>query len=182
MQMVTIVDPHIKRDSGWRLFKEAEEKGLYVKNKDGADFDGCASSWCREHSSCIKFVSSCTSSTGTQPVLTGAPLTPPGAWPGLPAPTFDAPAILTLTVPQLVLAGLFVLPGHAVPRCARLVGAAVLHKGLLKSSLFVVVVVHVCTRDWWVQHYVRPGCDVVCEFGALLPALLSACLQGRVRL
>jgi alpha 1,3-glucosidase len=41
-KMVTIVDPHIKRDSGWRLFKEAEEKGLYVKNKDGADFDG----WC----------------------------------------------------------------------------------------------------------------------------------------
>lgn len=38
--MVTIVDPHIKRDANWRLFKEAEEKGLYVKNKDGADFDG----------------------------------------------------------------------------------------------------------------------------------------------
>jgi alpha 1,3-glucosidase len=38
--MVTIVDPHIKRDSAWRVFKEAEEKGLYVKNKDGADFDG----------------------------------------------------------------------------------------------------------------------------------------------
>ena len=41
--MVVIVDPHIKRDSGWRLFKEAEDKGLYVKNKDGADFDGCGS-------------------------------------------------------------------------------------------------------------------------------------------
>lgn len=39
-QMVTIVDPHIKRDSAWRLFKEAEDKGLYVKNKEGADFDG----------------------------------------------------------------------------------------------------------------------------------------------
>jgi hypothetical protein len=38
--MVTIVDPHIKRDPAWRTFKEAEEKGLYVKNKDGADFDG----------------------------------------------------------------------------------------------------------------------------------------------
>lgn len=43
--MVTIVDPHIKRDSGWRLFKEAEEKGLYVKNKDGADFDGWVGGW-----------------------------------------------------------------------------------------------------------------------------------------
>ena len=41
LQMVTIVDPHIKRDPAWRTFKEAEEKGLYVKNKDGADFDGC---------------------------------------------------------------------------------------------------------------------------------------------
>ena len=40
--MVTIVDPHIKRDPAWRLFKEAEEKGLYVKNKEGGDFDGCA--------------------------------------------------------------------------------------------------------------------------------------------
>lgn len=40
MQMVVIVDPHIKRDSGYRVFKEAEEKGLYVKNKEGADFDG----------------------------------------------------------------------------------------------------------------------------------------------
>ncbi|PSC68247.1 putative glucan 1,3-alpha-glucosidase [Micractinium conductrix] len=41
-KMVTIVDPHIKRDPAWRLFKEAEEKGLYVKNKEGGDFDG----WC----------------------------------------------------------------------------------------------------------------------------------------
>lgn len=40
--MVTIVDPHIKRDAAWPLFKEAEEKGLYVKNREGADFDGCA--------------------------------------------------------------------------------------------------------------------------------------------
>ena len=38
--MVTIVDPHIKRDAAWPLFKEAEEKGLYVKNREGADFDG----------------------------------------------------------------------------------------------------------------------------------------------
>ena len=41
-KMVTIVDPHIKRDSGWSIHKEATEKGLYIKNKDGADFDG----WC----------------------------------------------------------------------------------------------------------------------------------------
>ena len=41
-KMVTIVDPHIKRDNGWSVHKEATEKGLYIKNKDGADFDG----WC----------------------------------------------------------------------------------------------------------------------------------------
>lgn len=40
-QMVTIVDPHIKRDPNYRIFKEAEKKGFYIKNKDGADFDGC---------------------------------------------------------------------------------------------------------------------------------------------
>ena len=38
--MVTIIDPHIKRDPGYRVFKEAEEKKLYVQNKDGGDFDG----------------------------------------------------------------------------------------------------------------------------------------------
>lgn len=41
-KMVTIVDPHIKRDPNWRVFKEAEESRLYVQNKEGADFDG----WC----------------------------------------------------------------------------------------------------------------------------------------
>jgi alpha 1,3-glucosidase len=41
-KMVVIIDPHIKRDTKWPLFKEAEEKGLYVKDKEGKDFDG----WC----------------------------------------------------------------------------------------------------------------------------------------
>jgi mannosyl-oligosaccharide alpha-1,3-glucosidase len=41
-KMVTIIDPHIKRDSGWKIHSEATSKGLYIKNKDGADFDG----WC----------------------------------------------------------------------------------------------------------------------------------------
>ena len=41
-KMVTIVDPHIKRDGEWRIFKEATERGLFVKDKDGNDFDG----WC----------------------------------------------------------------------------------------------------------------------------------------
>ena len=41
-KMVTIVDPHIKRDQAYPIFKNAEEKGYYVRNKDGKDYDGCA--------------------------------------------------------------------------------------------------------------------------------------------
>lgn len=41
-KMVTIVDPHIKRDDGYYVHREATAKGLYVKDKDGNDFDG----WC----------------------------------------------------------------------------------------------------------------------------------------
>lgn len=41
-KMVTIVDPHIKRDSSYRIHKEASEKGHYVKDATGKDFDG----WC----------------------------------------------------------------------------------------------------------------------------------------
>ncbi|CAN0412928.1 unnamed protein product, partial [Scytosiphon promiscuus] len=32
---VTIVDPHIKRDSNYAIHKEATAKGLYIKDKDG---------------------------------------------------------------------------------------------------------------------------------------------------
>ncbi|GFY77929.1 neutral alpha-glucosidase AB [Trichonephila inaurata madagascariensis] len=41
-KMVTLVDPHIKRDSSYYIHKEASDKGLYVKNKDNNDYDG----WC----------------------------------------------------------------------------------------------------------------------------------------
>jgi mannosyl-oligosaccharide alpha-1,3-glucosidase len=42
-RMVTIIDPHIFRDDGYRIHKEATSKGLYIKDKDGnKDFDG----WC----------------------------------------------------------------------------------------------------------------------------------------
>lgn len=39
-KMVTIVDPHIKRDDNFPVHKEATERGLYVKDKNGQDFDG----------------------------------------------------------------------------------------------------------------------------------------------
>ncbi|XP_038900635.1 probable glucan 1,3-alpha-glucosidase [Benincasa hispida] len=40
--MVTIVDPHIKRDDSFPLHKEASKKGYYVKDAAGNDYDG----WC----------------------------------------------------------------------------------------------------------------------------------------
>ncbi|KAL3844798.1 hypothetical protein ACJIZ3_002201 [Penstemon smallii] len=40
--MVTIVDPHIKRDESYYIHKEASEKGFYVKDATDKDFDG----WC----------------------------------------------------------------------------------------------------------------------------------------
>lgn len=40
--MVTIVDPHIKRDESYFLHKEATSKGYYVKDANGNDYDG----WC----------------------------------------------------------------------------------------------------------------------------------------
>lgn len=42
-KMVTIVDPHIKRDSNYHIHSEATSLGLYIKSKDGVtDFNG----WC----------------------------------------------------------------------------------------------------------------------------------------
>lgn len=41
-KMVNIVDPHIKRASGYHVHEKATELGYYVKNRDGNDFDG----WC----------------------------------------------------------------------------------------------------------------------------------------
>ncbi|KAL9257322.1 putative glucan 1,3-alpha-glucosidase [Drosera capensis] len=40
--MVTIVDPHIKRDDSYFIHKEATELGHYVKDATGKDYDG----WC----------------------------------------------------------------------------------------------------------------------------------------
>lgn len=41
-KMVTIVDPHVKRDHSYYIHKEASEKKYYVRKKDGSEFDG----WC----------------------------------------------------------------------------------------------------------------------------------------
>lgn len=36
----------MKRERSYPMFTEAEEKGFYVKNKLGSDFDGCVSVLC----------------------------------------------------------------------------------------------------------------------------------------
>ncbi|XP_018420919.1 PREDICTED: neutral alpha-glucosidase AB isoform X1 [Nanorana parkeri] len=41
-KMVTIVDPHIKIDSAYRIHSEIRSRNLYVKTKDGSDYEG----WC----------------------------------------------------------------------------------------------------------------------------------------
>jgi alpha 1,3-glucosidase len=41
-KMVTVIDPHIKKDENWEIFKEAKEEGLFVKDSEGKDFEG----WC----------------------------------------------------------------------------------------------------------------------------------------
>lgn len=39
-KLVVIVDPHIKRDSGYFLHNDATSNGYYVKNKDNTDYEG----------------------------------------------------------------------------------------------------------------------------------------------
>lgn len=146
VQMVTIVDPHIKRDSEWRLFKEAEEKGLYVKNKDGNDFDGCAGGRPAAPASAPapvpggpspaspRFACSPCGAMAPGRLLPGGELRPAGTPPGRQLLCAFVPSWLcslphATPTPQLVLAWLILLPGHAEPRCAGLVGAAVLHQG-----------------------------------------------------
>lgn len=39
-KMVTIKDPHIKRESGYHVHDEAQSKGYYVKTESGSDYEG----------------------------------------------------------------------------------------------------------------------------------------------
>ena len=41
-KMVTIVDPHLKRESGYHIYDGARAAGHLVQDKDGNEFDG----WC----------------------------------------------------------------------------------------------------------------------------------------
>ncbi|KAJ2646161.1 glucosidase II [Coemansia sp. RSA 1250] len=42
-QLVTVVDPHVKRDSGYAVWREADENGLFVGARGG---DGSFQGWC----------------------------------------------------------------------------------------------------------------------------------------
>uniref|UniRef100_A0A4W5MYU6 Glucosidase II alpha subunit a n=1 Tax=Hucho hucho TaxID=62062 RepID=A0A4W5MYU6_9TELE len=58
-KMVTIVDPHIKVDSSYKIHTEIRSRGYYIKNKDGGDYEG----WCwpgRNMSICTLYVQKCT--------------------------------------------------------------------------------------------------------------------------
>ncbi len=41
-KVVTIVDPHLKRDGSYAVHRDAQAAGVYVQNKNGGEFDG----WC----------------------------------------------------------------------------------------------------------------------------------------
>ncbi|XP_045781311.1 neutral alpha-glucosidase AB isoform X1 [Maniola jurtina] len=41
-KLVVIIDPHIKREAGYFVHEDCTERGYYVKNKDGNDYEG----WC----------------------------------------------------------------------------------------------------------------------------------------
>ncbi|XP_045457347.1 neutral alpha-glucosidase AB [Melitaea cinxia] len=41
-KLIVIIDPHIKREAGYFVHEDATEQGLYVKDKDGKDYEG----WC----------------------------------------------------------------------------------------------------------------------------------------
>lgn len=41
-KMVTIVDPHLKKDDNYKVYSDSKSKDLLVKNKDGNEYEG----WC----------------------------------------------------------------------------------------------------------------------------------------
>ena len=41
-KMVTIVDPHLKKDDNYKVYADAKAKNYFVKNSNGGEYDG----WC----------------------------------------------------------------------------------------------------------------------------------------
>lgn len=49
-KLVNIIDPHIKKDEGYYVYKQAKENGFFTLDKDGKEFDGWAI--CAQKESC----------------------------------------------------------------------------------------------------------------------------------
>ena len=41
-KLVTIVDPHLKKDDNFKVYADAKSKDYFVKNSNGGEYDG----WC----------------------------------------------------------------------------------------------------------------------------------------
>lgn len=41
-KLVTIIDPHIKKDDNYKVYKEAKDNDYFIKSRDGGEYDG----WC----------------------------------------------------------------------------------------------------------------------------------------
>ena len=39
-RMVTIVDPHIKRDKNYYIYKQGHDEGYFLQNSNGQEYDG----------------------------------------------------------------------------------------------------------------------------------------------
>jgi alpha 1,3-glucosidase len=55
-KMVTIIDPHIKKDEGYHIYTEAKGLGYFVKNSNNEDYEG----WCWPGASYYLDFSRCT--------------------------------------------------------------------------------------------------------------------------
>ena len=51
-RMVVTVDPHLKRDSDYRVYREARDNDHLVRTKDGAEYDG----WCWPGQPAVSFI------------------------------------------------------------------------------------------------------------------------------
>lgn len=41
-RLITIIDPHIKKDDDYPVFNEAKQNNYFIKTRDGSDYEG----WC----------------------------------------------------------------------------------------------------------------------------------------
>lgn len=39
-RLITIIDPHIKKDSGYHIYQEGTQNGYFIKNNKDEDYDG----------------------------------------------------------------------------------------------------------------------------------------------